>query len=461
MGFSRIPIRWRLTLAFSLALALVILGFGLLLRQSLAASLDEGLTESLRARADEVAALVQTTGGEGLSDFPQSRLSESAESFAQVLDADGAVVSTSSAGLRGPVLTPVQAERARSRAEFTTIPQREGLDHRARLLARGVGADLVVVVGASLEDRDDTLSRLTGFLVVGGPVVLLVVSMLGYLLASSALRPVRAIQERAAEISGSPSGARLPLPAARDDIYRLGETLNAMLERIDAAMDRERAFVADASHELRTPLGILKAEIELALGGDRTHAELRRALISAGEETDHLVRLAEDLLVLSRAERGGIPIRTEPLLLATELGEAVAPFQRLADADGRAIDIEGAGDAQVVADPVRLRQAVGNLVDNALRHGQGAVTVRAVVEADAVEISVHDEGAGFSPDFAPRAFERFTRSDTGRSGRGAGLGLAIVAAIAEAHGGVARIAADKGSTIGFSIPQRRHEAATT
>jgi signal transduction histidine kinase len=165
--------------------------------------------------------------------------------------------------------------------------------------------------------------------------------------------------------------------------------------------------------------------------------------------------------VLTRAERGEVPIRTELLRLATELDAAAAPFRPLASESGRTVAVEGPPELQLVADPVRLRQAVGNLVDNALRHGRGAVTVRAVAGPDHVEIAVHDEGPGFSAEFAPRAFERFTRSDAGRSGPGAGLGLAIVKAIAEAHGGAARIVAGEGSTVSFAIPLRGPGAATT
>jgi signal transduction histidine kinase len=344
---------------------------------------------------------------------------------------------------------------------FLTIPRRDGLVHRARLLARPADDGQLVVVGTSLEDRDDTIALLNGLMLVGGPIILLLISGLGYILASAALRPVGAMRERAAEISGSPDGVRLPLPEAQDDIYRLGDTLNAMLERIDAVLERERAFVADASHELRTPLGILKAEIELALSGQRSHEELRLALVSASEETDHLVRLAEDLLVLGRAEQGGIPIKAEDLSLQAEVQAAVDPFLRQAQEEGRTIEVDVKPDARAQADPVRLRQAVGNLIDNALRHGAGTVTVRARSGAEAAEISVSDEGGGFPDGFSSDAFKRFSRADAGRSGRGAGLGLSIVAAIAQAHGGAARIEDAERARVTLTLPRGDQAAFVT
>jgi two-component system, OmpR family, sensor kinase len=144
----------------------------------------------------------------------------------------------------------------------------------------------VTVVGASLEDRASALRKLGTLLLIGGPAALLLASLAGYGVAAAALRPVESMRRRAAEISAGGRGARLPVPSARDEVTRLGETLNAMLARLEAGFEREQAFVADASHELRTPLAILKTEIELALRRARTVDELEAALRSAGEESD-------------------------------------------------------------------------------------------------------------------------------------------------------------------------------
>jgi signal transduction histidine kinase len=225
------------------------------------------------------------------------------------------------------------------------------------------------------------------------------------------------MRRRAERISGGDQGERLPVAPARDEIRRLGETLNQMLGRVDRALARERGFVADASHELRTPLAILKTELELALRGDRSMSEVRAAVGSAGEETDRLTRLAEDLLVIARSDQGRLPLHPEQLNARIVLEGIRDRFAGHAAREGRTIDVEDGGSIELAADRLRLDQALGNLVENALRHGSGAISLSAVRTREAVELRVADEGPGLSSDFAPQAFERFSRADPGR-GRG-------------------------------------------
>ena len=307
----------------------------------------------------------------------------------------------------------------------------------ARLIVTPVDENVVLVVGASLEDRDEAVGELLTQLLVAGPLALLLATLAGYLVAGAALRPVEAMRRRAEEVSSERTGQQLPLPAARDELRRLGETLNAMLERLEAGIARERRFVADASHELRTPLAMLRTELELALRRPRTPDELEAALASAADDVDRLTRLAEDLLVLARVDEGGLPLRRERLQ-AMELVETVARrfSQRARDA-GRSLETRCTADVSLVGDRLRLEQALGNLVDNALRHGDGTVRIEAVRRDGAVELCVSDEGAGFPPDFLDRAFDRFARADEARGGGSTGLGLSIVDAIARAHSGTA------------------------
>jgi two-component system OmpR family sensor kinase len=433
----RLPIRWRLTLAFALAMAAVLAVTAVFLRVSLQDELDEGIANSLTARADELAALVGQGGA--LAGPAEDRLSELEDGFAQVLDARGQVVDASSPLLERPLMDGAEVSRAAAGPLTTDRGAVAGVDGPARLLARPAGDDdRIVVVGASLEDRDEAVAGLTGLLLVAGPIALVAASLLGYLLAAAALRPVEAMRARASEVSGARVGARLPLPEARDELRRLGETLNAMLERIDAALERERAFVADASHELRTPVAILKAEIDLALAGERSSDELRAALVSAREETERLARLADDLLVLARMDEGSLPIHAERLEAREVLGAVAARFAARAAAEGRSVEVAADAGAVVVADRLRIEQAMTNLVDNALRHGTGPVALRARRDGEAVELSVEDGGAGVAPEDAEGVFGRFVRG-AGAGGQGAGLGLSIVRAIARAHGGDARL----------------------
>jgi signal transduction histidine kinase len=274
---------------------------------------------------------------------------------------------------------------------------------------------------------------------LGGPLALLVATLAGYGLAASAFRPVEAMRRRAASIGGSTPGTRLPVPSSRDELSRLAETLNEMLARLEASVEHERRFVDDASHELRTPLALLRTELELALRHPRPAAELEQALRSSAEETERLSRLAEDLLLFARFDQGGLPLRREAVGVGKLLEGVADRFAHRAESAGRSVRVEAPAGMSVVADEARLDQALANLVENALLHGAGMVVLSAQAKNGSVELHVSDEGPGLPPDFLPRAFERFSRSDEARGRGGTGLGLAIVALIAEAHGGEARI----------------------
>ncbi len=449
---SRIPIRLRLTLAFALAMALVLGGTGFVIYGHLGRSLDRTLNQGLRARAADVTALVKQADT-GLRQSPRQAFSSSSTGFAQVLDARGRVYDETSGLGKSPLLSPDQLARARQVSMFIGRARRGGAT--IRLLATPVSAQdqhLVVVVGSPLASRDEALAQLRSELLIGGPVALLLASLAGYLMAAAALRPVERMRSRAAAISARRVSERLPVAPAGDELSRLGETLNEMLARLEAALERERSFVANASHELRTPLALLRVEIELALESPRSKEELESALRSAGDETDRLGQLAEDLLLLARLDNGVLPLRMETVELDDVLSGIVARFERRAHDAGRAI--ESGGGISVSADRLRLGQALANLVENALRYGSGSVRLFAVERDSRVEVHVTDEGAGFAAAFLPRAFERFSRADESRGGGGAGLGLAIVRSIAEAHRGAAEAAnrRDGGADVWLSIP---------
>ena len=182
-------------------------------------------------------------------------------------------------------------------------------------------------------------SSLRAVLLTGGPIALLLAALAGYGLATAALRPVGAMRGEAAEISRLGSGRRLTVPPAGDELSRLGGTLNEMLDRLEKSAERERGFVASASHELRTPLALLKAELELALREGRSAEELRDAVASAAGESDRLVQLAEDLLVLARADEGRLPVRPERLDTAELLSSTARRFESRAAEAGRELRV--------------------------------------------------------------------------------------------------------------------------
>ena len=420
---SRLPIRVRLTIAFAAATTLVLIAAAAFVYAQLRADLDESIDATLQARATAVA-----TGGAAAG-----IAGDDEDGFAQVQSPDGRVVD-SAGGAQGAV-APRSGER-----------QVPGIDGTARVVVDRDG-DAIVVVAQSLEDRDEVLAGLIAAFAIGGPLAVLVASLLGYALAGAGLRPVEAMRRRAAA-----GDRQLPLPEAHDEIRRLGETLNDMLARLRGSLERERQFLADASHELRTPLAVLKTELEAALRAGDAGPEARAALSSAIEECDRLAQLADDLLVIARTAEGELPVRPEALPGRPLLEGVRDRFAERAQRDGRAIRVEN-GDVLLIADPLRIRQALGNLVDNALRHGGGDVTLSAHADDGGVALEVSDDGPGFAPDIERRAFERFARGDLARTRGGTGLGLAIVRAIAEAHGGRATL---DGATVCVWMPSQGH-----
>ncbi len=448
---SSLSIRARLTAAFAAAMILVLVMAGAFVYLKVRSDLTEALEESLGSRADDVAALV-SAAGTSTPDLGGERLVDGEDSFAQVIGPDGEVVASTLPASSGAAITPTEAQAAAGGEPLVSERDVPSIDGEAKLLARSVetpAGESTVVVGATTQDRSEALAGLTGAFAIGGPVAILLASLLGYLLAGRAMAPVESMRRRAAGITLERSGERLPLPRADDELHRLGETLNEMLDRIEGSLERERVFVADASHELRTPLAILRTELELARRPGRSADELRAALQSTAEEVDRLARLAEDLLVIARSDQGRLPIAREATELESLLERVRDRFAPQAAEAGREISVSAPVGSQAELDPMRIEQALGNLVENSLRHGAGDVRLEADLNGGSTVLEVSDAGPGFPDGFRDRAFERFSRADEGRTGGGAGLGLAIVRAVAQAHGGDAE--AD-GSTVKLTLP---------
>ena len=443
-----------MTLVFAGVMAAVLGAVGIFVYLRFSAELDSTIKAGLRSRANDVAALVREADS-GFGEGPH-RLVGRSESFAEVLGAGGQVEDSSAAVGNRDLLSPEELRRALGGAIFLNRGALPGLEDESRLLAVPVtarGERRVVVVGTSTEPRDESLTDLLQLLLIGGPVALLLASVAAYWVAARSLKPVEEMRSEAAVISAAEPDARLPVPPSGDEIARLGTTLNEMLARLAEALEHERAFVADASHELRTPLAILRGELELALAEGRSPQELRDAIASAAEETDRLTQLSEDLLTIAQTDRGELPLNLSEVELM-EVAEGVCRrFGKRAELAARRIVVAGERTA-IRGDRLRLEQAIGSLVDNALRYGSGTVTLSTAAGAGgAAEIHVTDEGAGFPEEFLPRAFERFSRaSSSGRDG-GSGLGLAIVRTVARAHGGDAdAVNSESGADVWLSFP---------
>ncbi len=436
----RIPLRLRLTLVFGVGMAIVLLGLGtygyLRVGADLQASVDAGLRSRAQVLADAASKgrAQDVVGAKG-------KLIDPDEAFAQILDVSGQIVEASSAVSNAPLLSALEVSLVAD-ATFITrqlVPQ----DDPVRLLAVAVDgpAHRVVVVGATLGDVVEAMQRL--LLVMGtiGPLALVITAVAGWLLAGAALRPVEQMRREAAAVSASEPNRRLPVPRTGDELARLATTLNSMLDRLQEALERERRFVDDASHELRTPLATLRGEIDLALTRRRDAPELEASLRSAQEDVAHLQRLADDLLVMARIRGGRISVHRVETSLALLTTRSARAVQRQATAAGVTIDVD-ASDEAVEVDPERIEQALRNLLENAIRQTRRAGVVR--VSARRLDgfarFVVADSGPGFPQDPLASAFEPFTRGDLETAGpTGAGLGLSIVRAIAEAHGGSASV----------------------
>jgi signal transduction histidine kinase len=456
---SRLPIRWKLTLAFALGLAVVLTAVGVFLHAQLSANVDAAIERDLRMRADQLMVLVIRSP---ISAWPTSSGDlEPDETVAQILAPAGRVVAASShADVR--LLTPEQLQVAATKELFVDRPGDAMLDESLRIFAMPVqsrGETFIVVVTDSLDERAQTLASALAVEIIGLTAALIASSGIGYWVAGLALRPVETLRQRAAAISGDDLAAkRAPLPVSPvdDEIGRLGRTLNDMLDRIGRAQAaqqnallQQRRFLADASHQLRTPLAIIKAEVELAQSGATKDNDLRATMASIGEETDRLSGLTDELLLLAAADEERLSLNRESVNLTDLLSKVAERSRGRAQLDGRTITVQS-DEGMILADRQRLEYALSNLVDNALTHGAGIVELIGTRTGKAVEIQVHDHGGGFADSYLAHPFVRF--APTASTGRGSGLGLAIVQAIAEAHGGVVRLSNDHGAAVTLSLP---------
>ena len=423
-----------------MALVLAASGFYLYFRLSshLAASLDR----DLRLRAQDLAALISRPGAT-LAGDNNGRFIERGESYAQVLTPNGRVLDATRPLNRARLLSASELRRAERGSFYVDKPAVPGLNEGSRLLVtRAVrqGRSVVLLVGATGQNDVETLTSFRNELLIAGPIALLLASAVGYLLAGLSLRQVERMRRRAAAISGETADERLPVASTGDELQRLGETLNEMLDRLQAALERERDFVADAGHELRTPLALLRTELELALRQAQTADELRSAVRRASEEADRLTQLAEDLLLIARSDRGQLQLRREPVEVDVLFASIRNRFEWRADQLGKSLSSAPANGLLVEADRIRLEQALSNLVDNALRHGGDEVVLKAARHDGCIELHVRDNGESPPAAFLTRAFDRFTRADAARGRGGTGLGLAIVKTVAESHAGTAHLA---------------------
>jgi signal transduction histidine kinase len=276
------------------------------------------------------------------------------------------------------------------------------------------------------------------------------VGALAWIIAGRALRPVEAIRSQVLSISGSTMDRRVPVPAGRDEVRRLAETMNEMLDRLESASNRQREFVSDASHELRSPVAAMHTDLEVALR-DPDRADWPALASRLLAENERLGTLVDDLLELARLEEGRVEVAQAPVdldeLILADVARRTGPVR---------FDATGVSGGRVLGTTRQLGQVVRNLLDNASRHANGLVRVAVLTTGAEVRMTVDDDGPGIEPDDRERVFDRFTRLDAGRArdAGGSGLGLALVKRIVEAHGGHVRATDVDGAPTGARFEVR-------
>lgn len=430
---QRSSIRFRIAVlaALSVAIVLVLVSVGLVAfhRRQLTANVDLALIQRAQDLSGFLAAPELAT--------VQLAATEQ-EGFAQVLGNDGESIASSPNLLNAP---PLQIDYEPGAPE--TILTVTGLpidDDVFRVLSRTVQTSAgprVLQIGTTLDDVAESTEALTRALLVSIPLAVALLASVVWWLVGRTLKPVEDIRSEVAEIGATDLHRRVPVPQTMDEIGRLAETMNAMLERLESSVRRQQRFVGDASHELRSPLARMRAEIEVDLATAPREGD-RESLESVREEVLALQRLVEDLLVLARLDADRLPVRAEPV----DLDDLVLKEGSRLKAEGRlAVDMSGVSAAQVNGDPRQLARAIRNLSDNAERHASGSVTFTLAELGGMAILTIGDDGPGIPLEHTDKIFERFVRVDAARTqtAGGSGLGLAITREIIERHGGIVEL----------------------
>ncbi|HEV2953626.1 MAG TPA: ATP-binding protein, partial [Candidatus Dormibacteraeota bacterium] len=329
----------------------------------------------------------------------------------------------------------------------------------ARPLSVGPEPRAVLIVSRSISAVQASILKTAVLLALISLAVVAMGALAALWLVGSVLKPVRTIAGLARSISERELNKRVEIEVPKDELGELVNTFNSMLGRLDSAFDSLRRFTADASHELRAPLTLMRTELEGALQQNRTPAEYRDSLTTVHTEVEHLGRLVDQLLVLARADAGALNPALEPVDVADFVHETAARWEATAAARQVRIDVQAPDSGVMEVDPSLLRRLFDNLIDNGVRHSPpgGTVSLSAIPDRENWVFDVTDRGLGVPLQYQDQLFSRFSRPDTARARRqgGAGLGLAMSASIASAHGGLlALVPTATGATFRLRIPGR-------
>jgi signal transduction histidine kinase len=438
-------LRWRVTAAATAAIVVVLVavGWGLVVnhRRQLTDNLDELMAEV----ADGVAADLLADRRPDLAQLGED------DWVVQVARAGEVVAASPTIETLDPLGPVVDGEAIRNIG-----PLPGGDDDPMRLLSRSVDSSdgaVVIHVAAPRDDIDDSVATLRQSLLIAVPASAVVLALLTWVLVGRTLRPVERIRAEVAAIGGTELDRRVPVPAGDDEVSRLASTMNDMLARVERAQARQRRFVADASHELRSPMTRMRTELEVDLAHPDT-ADPEATHRSVLEEVVGLQQLVDDLLVLARSDSEAAPAIGDERIDLRDVSMRAAERSRARD--GITVIVEATAEASTAGRPGDLERAVGNVIDNAVRHASAAVRVGLNADGDTVSVVVEDDGDGIPVADRERIFERFARVDAARSADdgGVGLGLSIARDIVERHGGTIAVDPEfrRGARVVITLP---------
>lgn len=426
-------VRARITLASLLVVGMAVFAGSFVFLGELKSGLVGTVDQGAEIHAERVTRLIEAGTLPRQLDLPVEADEE--DIVIQVVDGDGRVIAASANGWISAVsdLRPGPPNRHLTET-VTGLPLDPNDNFRIFAKAAFSSSGLfTVLVGTGLKHEDEAVQTVGDILRKGSLGLLFLVGALTWVLVGRALRPVDSIRRQVDEITGAALDRRVPEPAGQDEISRLAQTMNKMLDRLQASSERQRRFVADASHELRSPLASSRAQLEVAVAHPETTSWSTTAA-DLLEENQRMERLVADLLFLAR--RDGFT--EDPRVGPVDVDDLVlAEVSRVRNRGRVAVDISMVTAARVEGDQQQLGRVVRNLLENAERHAHSTTRVELGRQNGAVELVVADDGPGVPPSHRERIFDRFNRLDDSRSRRdgGAGLGLAIAREIVTAHGG--------------------------
>jgi heavy metal sensor kinase len=445
-------IKFRLTIWYLLAIALLLAVFGAVAYFMLSKNLYRNLDEALRARVAELQSSITVKDH-------QISFEQKFNDLILIYDADGALWQKLGPNVRFSNIEGMVQQALFGQSSFSTAPTTEGQE--VRLYAAPFNLDsrtrIAIIVGRLTREIQDMLSIFRVILIYSALAVVLLAGVGGMFLANRTLKPVNYITDIARGIGEGDLSRRIDVQSD-DEMGKLATTLNGMIARLEEAFRKQRQFAADASHELRTPLAIIQAESSLALGKKRTPTEYQRSLELVSQEVAYMSEILGKLLLLARSDAGSEPFNLEEVNVRDLFTEISSDVEALAQEKGVAFNLGPMENLTVKGDRFKLRQLFLNILDNAIRYTPrgGSVTSSLVRKNGSAFVSISDTGMGIPTEHLPFIFDRFYRVDKARSRTdgGMGLGLAIASSITQLHGGQIEVESQvgKGSTFHIILP---------